>query len=67
MLSDTKATPREMVDESPSSDITLVHQTDSGWDVGGGIKNFSSLSILQAAGEYTVITGKKGQKEELKE
>lgn len=67
MPSDTKETPKDMVDESPKSDITLVHKTDSGWGIGGGIQNFASLSFMHAAGEYTVVTGKKGRKEEFKE
>ena len=60
-----KDSRKDLVDESPRSKITLVYQTDSGWDVGGGIQSLASLSFSQAAGGYTVVTGKKGSKEEL--
>lgn len=55
------------MDESPRSDITLVYHTDGGWDVGGGIQSLASLSFSHAADGYTVVTGKEGRKEELKD
>ena len=58
---------KDLMDKSSRSNITLVYQTDSGWDVGGGMQSLASLSFANAAGGYMVVTGRKGSKEELKE
>jgi hypothetical protein len=57
----------DFIDFSPRPLVTLIFNSSNGWQVAAGLESLANLSFSQNTTEYTVIIGKNGMKEELKE